>query len=222
MIRIFSALSAASVVLFAACDSGSVDLADARAVTSDGVVSATNGDDRELAKLAVETLAEHLNVPVNTISVDTIRTVDWRDSSIGCPQPDQAYLQVITPGHKITLRHDGAFHFVHEANGNAFVCVRQKSADGFPQTVALEWGPQAVAARTDLAGKLGVAADKIIIGNVEGTTFSDGSLACPEPGVDYEQGDRPGYVITLRHGSRDYTYHADNDRAVACPSISDE
>ncbi len=80
-----------------------------------------------IAELAKETLAEHLNVPVHTIEVDTVRAVEWSDSSIGCPQPGQAYLQVITPGHKVSLRVAGKLHFVHEANGRALVCERTKS-----------------------------------------------------------------------------------------------
>ena len=206
--------------MLAACGIDASDPGDAKAVTLEGEIADLSARDRDLAALAVETLAAHLNVPSDTIRVDSVRTVEWRDSSIGCPQPGQAYLQVITPGHRITLRVDSSFHFVHEANGKAFVCEQRKAVGGVTPQLELEWAKVAVEARRDLAGHLGVDEDQIIVAAGEATTFSDASLGCPEPGIEYDAGDREGYVLTLRHGSRNYTYHTDLDRVIACPPIT--
>ena len=176
--------------------------------------------ERDIAGLAVDTLAAHLNVPRDRISVDTVRAVEWRDSSIGCEQPGEAYMQVITPGHRITLRVDGKLHFVHEANGKAFVCERRKAVGGVTPQLEFEWAPMALEARSDLAKRLGIDENQVIVAAGEATTFSDASLGCPEQGAEYTAGDRDGYVLTLRYGSRNYTYHTDLDRVIPCPPIS--
>jgi hypothetical protein len=31
-----------------------------------------------------------------------------------------------------------------------------------------------------------------------------------------------GWVLTLRHGSRNYTYHTDGERTIPCPPIATE
>ena len=85
--------------------------------------------EREIARLAIDALAAVLQVPKDRIRVDAIQPVEWPDSSVGCPQPGMAYMQVITAGHRISLRADGNIHVVNEANGRAFVC-RQNDARG--------------------------------------------------------------------------------------------
>lgn len=216
-------LAIACAILLTACNADSGEVEAPKVMTSQGTISETNGENADLAELAIDTLAAELNVPRDTIRVDTIRAVDWPDSSIGCPQPDQAYLQVITPGHKISLRVDERFYFVHEANGRAFVCKRRKPAvGGVTEKRELVWGPQAVEARKDLAARLGVDESQVKIAAVQGTTWPDASLDCPEQGVEYEPGEVEGYILRLRHGQRDYTYHTDLDRVLPCPPITED
>lgn len=207
-----------------ACSAESLDTDKAKTVTLQGTVEELGDNDMDIARLAAETLAGELNINVNAIEVDTVRAVQWRDTSIGCPQPDQAYGQVITPGHKITLRVDGKFYFVHESKGRAFVCTRekQKSVGGVTPQMEFEWGPKAIEARKDLAAQLGVEERLVIVASAEDTTWSDASLGCPESGVEYERKNRPGYVIRLRYGSRNFTYHTDLDRVIACPAFSED
>jgi hypothetical protein len=207
-----------------ACNADPINTENAKTVTAQGTVEQLKDDNMDIARLAAETLAGELNINVNEIEVDTVRAVEWRDTSIGCPQPDQAYGQVITPGHKITLRVGGQFYFVHEANGRAFVCKGQKqtAVAGVTRQLEFEWGRVAMEARRDLASTLGVEQNQIIVASAEGTTWSDASMGCPESGIEYEVRDRQGYVITLRHGSRNYRYHTDLDRIVPCPPIATE
>jgi hypothetical protein len=220
MRKLVGILIATSSLILSACGTDAPDPGGAKSVTLEGKMAELSARDRDLGALAVKTLAEHLDVPSDAIQIDSVRAVEWRDSSIGCPQPNEAYLQVITPGHRITLRLDGNFYFVHEANGKAFICERRKAVGGVMPQLELEWAEMAVAARRDLAGHLGVDEDQIIIAAGESTTFSDASLGCSEPGVEYAVGNRHGYVLTLRHGSRNYTYHTDLDRVIPCPPIT--
>ena len=173
-----------------------------------------------IATRAAAVLAEELNLPVSQVTVDSVRPVDWPDSSIGCPQPGQAYAQVITPGHKIALRARGQIYVLHEAGGKPFLCKRSKPvADLTPQR-ELVWAAMAAKAREDLATRLGVAPDQVIVADARRKRFDDAGLECPEDGIDYPAEPVDGYVLVLRHGSRNYTYHTDLERVVACPAIA--
>jgi hypothetical protein len=48
-------------------------------------------------------IARDLGVPPETLQVITVEHRDWPDSSLGCPQPDMMYAQVITPGYLVVV-----------------------------------------------------------------------------------------------------------------------
>ncbi len=66
-----------------------------------------------MMKLALEDLAQRLSVPVEDIDVLSVEAVDWPDSCLGVPVPDQACLQVITPGFRISLSHAATTYVYH-------------------------------------------------------------------------------------------------------------
>lgn len=178
--------------------------------------------DREVARVAVDALAEDLKIDKDTIVVESVTPVDWPDSSIGCPQPDRAYLTVITPGHKVVLRVNEQVYAVNEANGRAYICRQQSSARSPQAGGQLAVGPQMKLAREDLARRLNARPEDIRVASATRETWSDASLGCPQPGQQYAQAEIAGWLIVLRHGNRDYTYHADETRAIPCPAISAE
>jgi len=177
---------------------------------------------RAAAQVAIDALATELGIPKDQVLVDTVRTVEWRDSSLGCPKPGVAYLDVISPGHRVTLRVDRQVHVVHEAGNRAFVCVQTKAMGGITPQRDLSFGPQMVAARKDLASRLGVTEREILFLSGEGKTWNDGSLGCPEPGVMYAQAQVHGWVLAFGYRQRVYTYHTDLNRTIPCPPIAAE
>lgn len=195
-----------------------------RGIDADATVMALSDAELSVGERARGLLADELGIPVSTIRVDTIRAVNWPDTSIGCPQPGVAYGQVITPGYKITLRtEDGGVHVVHSAKGQEFICKRSKKSPAeLTPELDIVWGPQAAIARDDLAGKLRVDPKQIIIANAAKRVWGDAGMDCPEAGTQYPQARTEGYVLTLRHGSRNFTYHTDLDRVVACPEFSED
>ena len=71
------------------------------------------------------------------------------------------------------------------------------------------------AAVADAAQKLQVKATVVA---VERVTWRDGSLGCPQPGMNYTQALVPGWRIRLTAGSRAIDYHAsEGGRLVYCP-----
>lgn len=90
---------------------------------------------RPVADHAIDALAADLKVPKESITVESVTAIDWRDSSLGCPKPGMAYLDVITPGHKVTLQVDRQIYVVHEAKNHAFVCQQTNARDGITPDV---------------------------------------------------------------------------------------
>jgi hypothetical protein len=59
-----------------------------------------------LIEKAKEDLAQRLSIPTSDISLMEAKQVVWPDGSLGCPQPDMLYTQVLTPGYLIKLKYD--------------------------------------------------------------------------------------------------------------------
>ena len=73
--------------------------------------------------MALQDLATMLNAKPETIDVTKVGYVTWPDSSLGCPRPDLEYMQVLTEGVLIVLRHGGAsYHYHGSREGRPFYC----------------------------------------------------------------------------------------------------
>jgi len=62
---------------------------------------------------AVVDIAEKLNVDTDTVSYIGFDLPVWPDTSYGCPQPEQEYLQEPREGYQIHLQIDGTDYFYH-------------------------------------------------------------------------------------------------------------
>ena len=89
--------------------------ADAQTAPSDSKAS-------DVGKMAATLVAKRHELDVADIVVDTVEPMEWPDSSLGCPQPGQFYMQMITPGHKVKLHVGERVFFVHEAKGRGIIC----------------------------------------------------------------------------------------------------
>lgn len=76
---------------------------------------------RQLLALARAALARDLGVAEADIQLISGEPIEWRDSSLGCPKPDQVYLQVITPGYRFELEAQGRRFFYHTDTGKRVV-----------------------------------------------------------------------------------------------------
>lgn len=64
------------------------------------------------------------------------------------------------------------------------------------------------AARADAARRFGLPATAFEVASADPATWSDGSLGCPQPGMNYTQALVPGYRIRLRGPAGLLDYHA--------------
>jgi hypothetical protein len=80
--------------------------ADSAEPTVTPPVTGTLGIPPEMASLTAA-IAADLGVLPQSVQVITIEPRDWPDSSLGCPQPDMLYAQVITPGYLLLVEVSG-------------------------------------------------------------------------------------------------------------------
>ncbi|MFH1967279.1 MAG: hypothetical protein ABIJ03_02110 [Patescibacteria group bacterium] len=71
-------------------------------------------------------------------------------------------------------------------------------------------------AKTDLAERLGIIIEEILVKSTTEKTWSDASLGCPEKGKYYVQVITPGYLIIFEAGGKIYKYHTSLNWVTLC------
>ncbi|MCI0534491.1 MAG: hypothetical protein L0Z50_04620 [Verrucomicrobiales bacterium] len=74
-----------------------------------------------VAERVVELLAQYLKVSPEAVGVISERAVEWPNTSLGCPVPGFAYLQVLVSGSLLTLSSGGRIYEVH-TGGEVLLC----------------------------------------------------------------------------------------------------
>jgi hypothetical protein len=85
-----------------------------------------------LVELARADLARRLAIDIDRITVHEVTPTEFRDSSLGVPEPGKAYLQVITPGYTIILSAQGALYRYHGAGQRVVAVSDDKTAQAPP------------------------------------------------------------------------------------------
>lgn len=95
-------------------------------VHQEGIVtdeSALPGGAEVLVDLAKADLAGRLDIEISAITLISYEDVVWPDSSLGCPQPGMAYMQVPKDGSRIILDFEGTTYDYHTGGGrDPFLC----------------------------------------------------------------------------------------------------
>jgi hypothetical protein len=85
--------------------------------------SQETGTEQERAvATAVQALSDRLKVAADEIQVVSVESVQFRDSSLGCPEKGKMYLQVITPGYQVLLRVEGETYDYRVSEQRAVLC----------------------------------------------------------------------------------------------------
>lgn len=69
-------------------------------------------------------------------------------------------------------------------------------------------------AKEDLAQRLSISVTQINLIETAEVEWSDSSLGCPQPGMEYLQVLTPGYRILLEFNGSEYGYHSNRDAYV--------
>jgi hypothetical protein len=121
--------------------SGSVNLKDLTPVNEttltekDAVIQPAPGvpdSQSKVEQAAIQDLASHLGVRVEDVQVKSGEELEWSDGSLGCPEKDRMYIQVITPGYLFILEVDGQEYEYHtDLQDQLILCIDGRPA-GLP------------------------------------------------------------------------------------------
>lgn len=164
---------------------------------------------------AVAALSLELGVPVEQIVFISSVPTQWRDASLGCPEPGQTYPELIIEGYLITLAVEAETYTVHtDWAGTAIVCFDGGAdAGGGGDPLVAEFIAQA---KAELAARLGISIGEIALVRSEAVEWSNSSLGCAVQGETYVEVPTPGYRIILADGQDRYEYHTDLFRMILC------
>jgi hypothetical protein len=80
-------------------------------------------------EIAKDIVAKDRGVKPEDVTIVSVTAVQFSDSSLGCPKPDMAYLQVITAGYRIIASTPTEQNLDVRVSGrNGFVCQAQPVA----------------------------------------------------------------------------------------------
>lgn len=83
-------------------------------------------DPEEQRKDAIARAREHLSktagVKPEEIELESATPSTWPDTSLGCPEKDRMYAQVVTEGHTVVLRAGGKTHELHLSRSRVVSC----------------------------------------------------------------------------------------------------
>ena len=76
----------------------------------------------DYVNMASQDLVKKLNISSREVSVVSVTQKDWGDTSLGCPQRNSMYSQVITPGYIIVLQENGKSFTYNAGAGKVVSC----------------------------------------------------------------------------------------------------
>jgi hypothetical protein len=198
----------------------------------------------DLVEQARQRLAATVGVDADRMELVASSVQDWSDASLGCPDPAAGYAQVIVPGYLLIFRSGDTVYDVHTSRtGRPMVYCRaglpvllddlqlpaedtleappegQPAPPLPPMSVTDDATMQRMTgtAREALAQDLGVASDMPQLVEREAVTWRDGSLGCPQPGMDYAQVLIEGFRFVFDVEGMRYAVHTDLvSQAVVC------
>jgi hypothetical protein len=146
---------------------------------------------------------------------------DFPDASLGCPQPDAAYAQVITPGYQVLIEADGRRFDVRVAGPTGRICQRHKMLPAAKEPARPSPRRLAEAARQDLAVRLGLSPDAVTVTRIRRLTPGAELPGCGEVCSADTAPENCGLVIALAADDRTFSYLAGYAGVRPCPEIAD-
>ena len=161
---------------------------------------------------------------IESIQLLSLKSVEWRDRGLACSDENISSVPLSShgrvPGYRIVLGNDEAVYIYH-ADDNAIVILCPDSPlfseEGTPLFVDPATEALSIAARENLAETLELDSETIDVIDITLITWTNSSLGCPLPDVDYREIEIIGYRLLLKSGGEYYRYHADVLQVQFCP-----
>lgn len=181
-------------------------------------LAAASAADPDPAATAVRTVAGFLAVAPDRVRVIEVTAEVFPDASLGCPEPDMLYAQVLTPGWTVLAEAEGRRFDVRVAGDSGRICHRKSLPAPGPRDADTAVERAARLARDELAQSTGASADAVrLLGwwpVPAGTAVPGCAIDCPAGAADC------GVLLELELDDRRYRYHVGNGSARPCVEIS--
>lgn len=183
----------------------------------------SDAETQNLSELRVQ-VAEQVNLSATALTLVSAEQVTWPDMSLGCPQPDMMYAQVLTPGWRVVfVDAEGRQYNVHTTeNRERFVICEPSVETAVPP--AYRNNPAVEAAIKTLVEQEGVAVESVTVVDVAAVEWPNSCLGCAKPGQNCLMVITPGYRIILESGAETYALHTNRtgQQAIICtlPSLT--
>ena len=176
-----------------------------------------DAETQALSELRVQ-VAEQLGISDTMLTLVSAEEVTWPDTSLGCPQPDMMYAQVLTPGWQVVfVDATGQEYQVHTDEDHEQFIICDLPGEAI-QPPAHQDNPAVEAAIKTLVEQEGVTAASVTVVDVTAVDWPDSCLGCAGPEEVCLMVITPGYRITLRSGAETYALHTDRTgrQAIIC------
>jgi hypothetical protein len=90
-------------------------------------------ESRDMLTRMGQDLAQRLGTPTSVFQVLSIQSVVWDDSSLGCPQPGNSYLQAQTPGVRVVFSYENKTYQYHGAESGNFLYCEHPAVSGLDE-----------------------------------------------------------------------------------------
>lgn len=75
----------------------------------------------------MDDVAHRTGLDPGTIRLGSAESVTWLDGSLGCPEPDVMYTQMLVPGYRVLIEAGGRLWVYHAAKfGTPTLCPSEK------------------------------------------------------------------------------------------------
>jgi hypothetical protein len=79
-------------------------------------------------RAALDDAAYRTGLPKDQITVVSVEQVTWRDSALGCPEPEKMYTQALVVGYRITIKAaDKSFDYHADQHGRVLLCPPERA-----------------------------------------------------------------------------------------------
>ena len=138
---------------------------------------------------AVDYLSGQLGVSAELISVGFVEPVEWINSCLGFPAPEEACAEMITAGYRVSLSANGKDYDLHTNSDGSTVRMKALPSKETPVEV--------LKASQLLATKLQVEQGEVTLVSYVEHTWPDACMGRMEPGLMCAQVITTGYEITF-------------------------
>jgi hypothetical protein len=121
------------IVIFVKSDDGRWVVDDIEPVTTGHEVATPEASPTSSAsqypapvQAALSAAADRLNLPEDQLTIESVQSMNWPDTSLGCPKAGEFYAQVITPGYLVIISGGGKQLEYHTNKSDAVVFCSEK------------------------------------------------------------------------------------------------